>query len=590
MNMKLKTISGHYDTVYSIAHNNRTFIPSNVDAARIGWNYNRVAAGEAADIDPEQPRDLREFWRQYRELSDLYWSERSIHQTMAYRKYLEQQKEIRRYYQTLHEIPNNPVSALITLFFLPILIPCGIYLHHQHKLVKEAYDEMIHEQWLRDLSYKATKASLRSALYTHDLRTGTKYLRTMDSLVREMMRQGQIYIQTHAGKEIAQPKEYRYATLEEIYDKLYEPAFHCFQEKQRPCRRYHGTYLEQIREQKARENQKKQQTKNRKSRTTSEAIEIVFTIGDMDNTGYAAAYEDAKMAEELLRDYCDYLLTQPNVCVITTKELNDPNWEPPFKNGLIVLNLTVHADEATPGIHLTCIPYSRDCKRGPSIQASLGKAMAGMGYPSTWKDVLDEKGKKIPKKSKNGEIIYNQDNSIRYKQTPDKQGILDWIEAQKQWIQSEMRKRYQWERTYKGSHPRGNLSTPDYQAARAQERLLEKQKSLISVQKRTEETEQILKDTLDQYQNRINDLSLKLYDEIDQLLEKCTQQEIIERYLKLCPDEDYDALAEQANNWLEQLAIQERQRVYQSLMERIRIAEERRKGGNGKGNTPISER
>ena len=81
---------------------------------------------------------------------------------------------------------------------------------------------------------------------------------------------------------------------------------------------------------------------------------------------------------------------------MTTQELTNPNWQPPFRHGLIILNLTMHADEATPGIHLTCIPYSRDCKRGPAVQASLGRALTGMGYPSTWKDVLDENGERVP--------------------------------------------------------------------------------------------------------------------------------------------------------------------------------------------------
>ena len=135
-----------------------------------------------------------------------------------------------------------------------------------------------------------------------------------------------------------------------------------------------------------------------KSRKTAEAIEVVFTIGDTYNTGYADSFVDAKHAEEILGDFCDHLLTQSNLCTVATKELNDPNWQPPFKNGLIVLNLTVHADEATPGIHLTCIPYSRDCRRGPSVQASMGRAFTGMGYPSTWKDSLDEKGERTQSK------------------------------------------------------------------------------------------------------------------------------------------------------------------------------------------------
>lgn len=49
--MTQKTISGHYDTVYSIAHNNREFIPKNVDVGCTPWNYACVAAGQGNDGD-----------------------------------------------------------------------------------------------------------------------------------------------------------------------------------------------------------------------------------------------------------------------------------------------------------------------------------------------------------------------------------------------------------------------------------------------------------------------------------------------------------------------------------------------------------
>ena len=99
--------------------------------------------------------------------------------------------------------------------------------------------------------------------------------------------------------------------------------------------------------------------------------------------------------------------------------------------------------------------------------------MTGMGYPSTWKDMLDEHGERVPKRDKNGNVIHNADGTVRYKQEPDGQGIIDWIEDQKRWIHNKMKIRYGWEREYKGSHSRGNLSTPDYQAARANERQAE---------------------------------------------------------------------------------------------------------------------
>ena len=108
--------------------------------------------------------------------------------------------------------------------------------------------------------------------------------------------------------------------------------------------------------------------------------------------------------------------------------------------------------------------------------------MRGMGYLSTWTDVLDENGNKMPKCNKDKEIIYNKDGSVRYLQKPDKQGIIDWIEDQKNWIHREMLTRYGWEREYKGSHPRGNLSTPDYRAARAAERLQEFERKIQQIQ------------------------------------------------------------------------------------------------------------
>ncbi len=552
---KLKTISGHYDTAYNLDHNNRIFIPNNVDEGRLPWNYYCVAAGQDAYFDPANPRHIKEFWSRYRELNNMYWSNRTIAQILAYERYQEHLQYMRRF--SLYPIPHNPIEAFITLLFLPLLIPCGIYLQHQHQKAKAEWEQFKNEQWIRDMTFKAARNSLRNALYAQDLNHGTNHLHIMDTTIKELG----VITQTRSAPLMPPEPIYpsRFATLEEIYDRLYEPAFQAFQAKQRPCRRYPGTYLEQIREGQHKVAKAKQQSKNMKFRKTSEAIEIVFTIGDKDNTGYVKSFSDAKRSEEILKDYCDHLLTQPNLCTITTKELNDPTWQPPFKNGLIILNLTVHSDEATPGIHLTCIPYSRDCKRGPSVQASMGRALAGMGYPSTWKDSIDEKGERIPKRSKNGDIIYNQDGSIRYKQEPDKQGIVDWIEEQKQWIQKEMKRRYDWDREYKGSHPRGNLSTPDYQAARAKER--------------QEEYQALLNESLTKYDERIYELTLKLDDAVDQQWLEASNQDIIKRYLSVCTDEEYESILHRASTYLDQLALTEQSKYRTQLITKIQEAE-----------------
>lgn len=557
--VKTKTISGHYDTVYSVAHNNRTFIPKNVDIHRIPWNYYCVAAGEEAFFDLDDPRHISEFWKRYKDLSNLYWQNRTIAQTLAYQRYQEHLEYMRKYCRPFFPFPNNPIEAFISLLLLPLLVPCGIYLNHQHQKSKAELERFKDEQWLQDMYFKASKVSLRSALYSHDHTAGTKYLQNMDHIVADMAAYAENY------EMLAQPvfteplPSPHFATLEEIYDKLYEPSFQAFQSRQRPCRRYNGTYLEQIREGQRSQTQKKQQSKNTRSRKTAEAIEIVFGIGDMDNTGYTLALSDAKRSEELLKDFCDHLMEDPKLCCITTKELADPNWEPPFRNGLIVLNLTVHADEATPGVHLTCIPYSRNCRRGPSVQASLGRAMAGMGYPSTWKDVLDENGEKIPKRSKTGEIIHNTDGTIRYQQEPDKQGILDWIEEQKQWLQTEMKRSYNWDREYKGSHPRGNLSTPDYQVARAKER--------------QEEYQQLLNESLVKYDERVYELSLKLDDSVARQWDNASNQDIIERYLAVCSDAEYEKVLEIAASYLNQLASKEQAQTRAELVRKIQQAE-----------------
>lgn len=37
-----------------------------------------------------------------------------------------------------------------------------------------------------------------------------------------------------------------------------------------------------------------------------------------------------KIAQDLLDEFAKYLLELPEVCVVPQKELDDPNWKPPF--------------------------------------------------------------------------------------------------------------------------------------------------------------------------------------------------------------------------------------------------------------------
>ena len=560
--MKYKTISCHYDTIFSLDHNNRVFIPRNVDSSRTSGNYNLITAGLPCSADAELTQCLDDYWNSYHILNDLYWSNRTTVKLIQDENYQQFLTRMRKYRQAQFSLTQNPLISFLTFLILPSLIPCEIYLQYQYHKDRKALDALKDAQLIRDLTFKASKQALRAALKEHDLQTASTYLHMFDSVVAEMAQCANNHAHTKADIDLTEPQRPRFATIEEIYEKVYEPSFREFQSHQRPCRRFNGTYLEYIRTDRAKSSIANQRTPNAKNRVPAEAIEFVIGIGDMDNTRYHAAYEDAKKAETLLKDFCDHLLTLHNICFVTTKELNDSTWQPPFRNGLIILNLTMHTDEATPGIHLTCIPYSQDCKRGPKIQATLGRTMTGMGYPSTWRDILDENGQPIPKRNKNGDIIYNKDGTIRYLQQPDKQGVIDWIEEQKLWLHKEMCRRYGWEREYKGSHPRGNLSTPDYKAAMAK--------------KRKEEIEQLLVSSLKQYEARTLELSEALYDTVTPYLEQDTNQQLINRYLAVCSDEEYDAIVKKAFTYLDNLALTEQQKLRKSLIQQIQDADKRR--------------
>lgn len=177
--------------------------------------------------------------------------------------------------------------------------------------------------------------------------------------------------------------------------------------------------------------------------------------------------------------------------------------------------------------------------------------MTGMGYPSTWKDVLDENGKKIPKRTRDGNVILNKDGTIRYRQEPDKQGIIDWIEDQKNWIEKEMMHRYGWKREYKGSHPRGNLSTPDYQVARAFER--------------QQEAEHKINEMLNSFVSHVDTQIERLNESVDKVWHHSGDWEKVIRYLKTCPQEDYDKFLDQAERYLDSLPEIERKNIKAKL-------------------------
>ncbi|MDO5399667.1 MAG: hypothetical protein Q4F17_01630 [Eubacteriales bacterium] len=185
--------------------------------------------------------------------------------------------------------------------------------------------------------------------------------------------------------------------------------------------------------------------------------------------------------------------------------------------------------------------------------------MAGIGYPSTWTDVLDAAGSKIPKRDKKGDIIKEKDGSIRYQQKPGKQGIVDWIENQKSWLEQQMLERYGWQREYKGSHPRGHLETPQYKAACAQEQLKAAEDRMEGLSRDCAE--------------RIDGLIEKLDQSVDSFFSGTTNLEMIRRYLELCPDAEFDEIQQKAFDFLDSLPCREQQAAKKSLQEIISNAQ-----------------
>ena len=543
---KSKTISGHYGSSYSLAHNNRNFLPHNADPSRMSNNYNLVMAGQRVPEFFPNYKDTRDLWSVYRVYNTLYWSAYQWEKEEILKRIWEEKKRHWQFQSGLDKAFDH--LGILALFLLPIFVAISICEAQNSSAEIAYYEDQLSALRLESVFFRYSQGNIRDALRSHDRKTGSELLAKMDTLVT--------HCEFLSDRLWGEPE--RFATLEEVYQKVFEPGFQEFQAKQRPCRRYNGTYLDQIRERQ----KKAQQTCSTGSQNVhalSEAIEVVFGIGDMDDTGYVAAPTDAAKAEVLLKDFCQHLVSSGNVCTVTMRELANPHWKPPFKHGLILINLVAHFDEATPGVHATFIPYSSGCHRGPSAQPSLGRAFAGMGYPSTWKNATDPNGNPIPKKDKSGNVMHNSNGSVRIQQIPDKQGIIDWIADQKTWLQKEMYSRYGWQRTYKGSHPRGNLSTPDYKVARANERLAE--------------LEITLEHTLRHYLQQAKDLSDDLSESLDKAMAASGDIQIILDYLRKCPEDRFNQIYSEAYRSIYASQSARREEIHDALWRTIRAAQ-----------------
>lgn len=237
-------------------------------------------------------------------------------------------------------------------------------------------------------------------------------------------------------------------TLEQVYDKLFADSYKEWREKEIKKgrgKRFPETYYEKIKQDK------------QKHLT----YEIIWQIGDTRDTGFNLNLEDADKAQALLDDFAVYLLNLPEVCVVTQKELDDPEWKPPFEAGLIVHHMTYHGDENSPHIHMTYIPYTTHSKSGAPVQNVFSQMFKDIGYPTTMRQATTENGELVWQTDKDGNRVPQMKRN--------KHGGVDWVETQKEVLQEMMMKYFGWERLYKGSNPRGNLILSDYRREKAAE-------------------------------------------------------------------------------------------------------------------------
>lgn len=273
-------------------------------------------------------------------------------------------------------------------------------------------------------------------------------------------------------------------TLEKAYEKLFQESYERWLEKEHRKSRAKDappTYYEKI------ELDKQKHL----------SYEVIWQIGDMDDTGYDTNPMDAKVAEEILLDFAEYLMKEvPNVTYLSKERIANSDWKPPFEAGVIITNFAFNGDESTPHLHMTFVPYSDHCSRGQQTQNALAQTFERMGYKTTMKQAVDEYEELVWQETPVGKKPQMVRNAY---------GAVEWIEEQKNWIADRMKERKGWERLFKGKNERGELKFSDYRRERAAEKALEAEMEM-------ERTENALVTVRNQATEEIDNLDRQITD------------------------------------------------------------------------------
>lgn len=273
-------------------------------------------------------------------------------------------------------------------------------------------------------------------------------------------------------------------TIQEVYQKLFQKSYADWLEKEhKKCRAKDApaTYYQKI--------------LNDKQKHVS--YEIIWQIGDMDDTGYDQDLKAALAAESVLKKFMERLMYRlPNVTFMSKERIEDPQWKPPFEAGIIITNLAFNGDESTPHVHMTFVPYADNCSRGQKTQNALAQTFSRMGYKTTMQQAVDLAEDFVWQDTPEGRKPQMIRNAF---------GAVEWIEEQKNWIANLMKLKYEWERLYKGKNQRGDLLLSDYR----RERAAEKAELAVKAQEQEE-------NKLKQIQNQAKEETEKIDKKIEQ--------------------------------------------------------------------------
>ena len=178
--------------------------------------------------------------------------------------------------------------------------------------------------------------------------------------------------------------------------------------------------------------------------------------------------------------------------------------------------------------------------KGAPVQNAFAQTFKDLGYPTTMKQAV----------TKTGELVWqkDEDGNLKPQMKRDSYGGADWVETQKAVLQEMMLKEFGWERFYKGSNPRGNLTLSDYRREKAAEMAKEEERKLedikdkvatgqATIQAQTEQMEAML-ESLDkgaeaerQLTTRVADKSAELNEVLQDLTDK--KNEVLEQEKQL---------------------------------------------------------